>query len=127
MAQLLRCCVRDHAEKRRDPDPAGKENSWPGRVFVEAKRSHGTFNPGPAPDRQHGHGLLESCISHAGRDYKLFVGGGTCDREGVSQSVWQSRLGTRQCQVNILPRLEYKVLWLFKLKCHCPFSNLGST
>jgi hypothetical protein len=127
MAQLLRFCMTENAEKWRDPDPACEEDSWPSCVFMQAKRAHRTFNPRPATDGQDGYGLFENCSSNARRDYQLFVARGACDGEGVSQSVWQSRLGCRQCQVDVLSGLEYKVLWLFKLKCHCAFGNLSST
>src|SRR5579859_2225703 len=96
MAQLRLSSVREHAEERRDPDPAGEEDGWPGCVVMEAKRAHWPFNPRRAANRQGGYGLLERCISHAGRDYKPFVGRGVCDGERVSQSVGRPklRLGT---------------------------------
>ncbi len=127
MAQLLRGRVRDHAEKWRDPDSAGEKHSRPLCIFVEAKRTHGPFNPGLAADRQAGYGLLESCVSHARCDYELFVARRTRDRKGVSQSVGQFRMETRQRQVNILSGLECKMLWLFKPKRHCAFGNLFSS
>ena len=68
MAKLLLGGVSEDADEWRDPDSAGDEDSRPGCVFVEAKRAHGTFNPGHATDRQDGYSLLESCASQARRD-----------------------------------------------------------
>src|SRR5258707_9178014 len=120
MAKLLLRCIREHAEKWRDPDPAGQEDSWPGCVVMEGKGAHWHFDLRPATDRQGGYGPLENCISHAGRDYKVFVRRRACDGERVSHAVRRPNLGlgTRYRQVDILPCLEYKIVWLFKLKCH---------
>ena len=68
MAKILLGGVGEHADEWRDPDTAGEEDGWPGCVVMEAKRSHWPFNSGPATDRQGGYGLLENCISYAGRD-----------------------------------------------------------
>src|SRR5580704_6199822 len=129
MAKLLLSCVTEHAEEWRDSDPAGEEDGWPGCVVMKAKRAHWPFNPRRAADRQGGDNLLESRIPHACRDYEVFVGRRTCDGEGMSQSVRRPKLGlgARYSQVNILPGLEYKILWLFKLKCHCAFGNFRPT
>src|SRR5260370_13228075 len=111
MVKLLPRCVRDHAEEWRDPDPAGEENSRPGCIVMEGKRSHWPFDPRPGTDRQRGYGPLESCVSHAGRDYKVFVRRRACDGKSMSHSVRRPNLGvgTRYRHVNTLPSLECEI------------------
>src|ERR1700681_3955565 len=129
MAKLLLRCVREHPEKWRDPAPAGEENSRQGCIVMEGKGSHWPFDPRPATDRQRGYGPLENSISHAGRDYKVFVRRRACDGEGMSHAVRRPKLGlgAGYCQVNILPGLECEIVRFFKLKGHGAFGNFCST
>src|ERR1700688_4455853 len=111
------------------PIPPARKTAGLAVLFMEGKRSHWPFDPRPATDGQGGYGLLENCISHAGRDYKVFVRRRACDGEGMSHAVRRPKLGlgTGYCQVNILPGLECEIVWLFKLKCHGAFGNFCST
>src|ERR1700677_217272 len=40
MAKLFLGRISEHAQKRRDADPAGEEDGWPGCVVMEAERNH---------------------------------------------------------------------------------------
>src|SRR6202521_1121387 len=93
MAKLLLRGVREHAEEWCDPDPAGEENSWPGCIVMEGKRSHWPFDPRPATDGQGGYGLLENCVSHAGCDDNVFVRRRAWDGEGMSHPIRRPKLG----------------------------------
>src|SRR5580658_5371670 len=87
--------ISEHAEEWRDPDPAGKEDSRPCRVVMQAEGAHRPFNCRRAAHRQLGYGLLVNRISDAGCHYELFVGWGACNGESMSQSGRRPKLGLR--------------------------------